>query len=87
MAGIAPRVRVFPQWFSGLLPCYESAADIQHGEFADGDRAGFEFHILAFASQVVGTLAVDFDGGERIGDLFDIAGEIGGDGACEQVLP
>ena len=31
-------------------------------EFRDGHRTGLEVHILAFSGQIIGALAVDFDG-------------------------
>ena len=43
----------------------------------------YVIHILAFAGQVISPLTIDFDGGKSVGNLLDIAGEVGGDSASE----
>ena len=74
------RVGRFTQWARRVRHADVSLSHVTHGEFADDDLACRKLHVVAFAGKIVGTFAVDFDGGERVGNLFDGAEEVPADG-------
>ena len=72
---------------SGFVAGEQTAEPLREDENTGAIPAlDVDVRISCSSGTYIRALARDL-GKERIGYLFDIAGEIGGDGACEQVLP
>ena len=56
---------------AGMIAMRVAVTRLPHVELFDGHRACLKLHVLAFARQIVGAMAVDLNGGVDVRYLFD----------------